>query len=93
MSLFLATAAAAAHYVSPSSERSLFTILLHVSVGRPRFLFPLGTHIHCHKSLAHTHPLFPIQCWKAQFVRAPCELALLRFVNNIERVGAGGRLE
>ena len=47
---------------------------------------------HCHKSLAHTHP-FPTQCWKAQFVRTPCELALLRFVDNIEWVGVGGRLK
>ena len=54
---------------------------------------PLCTHNHCHKSLAHTHPLSHIQCWKAQFVRTPCELALLRFVNKIERVGAGGRLK
>ena len=23
---------------------------------------------HCHKSLHHTHPLSPIQCWKVQFV-------------------------
>ena len=34
-----------------------------------------------HKSLAHTHPLSPIQCW------------LLRFVHNIEWVGAGERLK
>ena len=53
----------------------------------------LKTYNHCHKSLAHTRPVFPIQCWKAQFVRTPCELALLGFVNNAERVGAGGRLK
>ena len=40
----------------------------------------------------HT-PFFPIQCWKARFVRTPCELALLRFVDNIEWVGVGGRLK
>ena len=44
-------------------------------------------------SLAHTHTLSSIQCWKAQFVRTPCDLALSRFVNNIQRVGAGGRLK
>ena len=27
--------------------------------------------------MAHTHPLFPIQCRKAQFIRTPCELAFL----------------
>ena len=32
-------------------------------------------HNHCHKSLAHTHTLSPIQCWKAQFDRTPYELA------------------
>ena len=50
-------------------------------------------HNHCHKSLAHTHTLSVIQCWKAHFVRTPCDLALLRFVDNIEWVGAGGRLK
>lgn len=39
-------------------------------------------------------PFSPIQLrWKAPFVRIPCELVLLQFVNNIERVGARGRLK
>ena len=36
LSLFLATAAAAAHDVSPSSAHSFSTVLCHVSLGRPR---------------------------------------------------------
>ena len=44
---------------------------------------------HCQKWLTHTHPLSSIEWWKAQFVWTPCELTLLRFVNNIERVRAG----
>ena len=45
---------------------------------------------HCHKSLAHTHSLSPMQCWKAQFVQTRCELALFWFVDNIEWVGREG---
>ena len=40
LSLFLVTAAAAAHDVSPSSAHSLSTVLLLIPLGRPRFLFP-----------------------------------------------------
>ena len=62
-----------------------------VKIGRQHETGDLKGYNHCHKSLAHTHPLSPIQYWNARFVRTPCELALLRFVDNIERVGAGGR--
>ena len=40
LSLFLVTAAAAAHDVSPSSAHLLSTVLLLIPLGRPRFLFP-----------------------------------------------------
>jgi len=38
LSLFLATATAAAHDINPVSARSLSTVNLHVCLGRPRFL-------------------------------------------------------
>lgn len=53
LSLFLATAAAAVHSVSPgvhhpvspSSGRSHSTVLVPVFLGLPRFLFPLGAQV------------------------------------------------